>query len=1161
MSAPGQLPYIFMSPDYVESSLGVQVIHRLCHMLNEAGQQAWLKKCTVNPQWNTPVMPYEQFVAHTDGGQPFIAVYPEVICGNPLNAPLSVRYMLNREGVIERNSINAGPDDLFFWYRREFAEKTANPQLLDIGLYDLELFKDDHPEKDLDLLYLNRVPEKNIDFSTLPPGIRVLSMRNPLSLAELATVLKRARTLYSYESSGTCALAILCGCPVIVRTAPGYEKYAISPEIMQDSGNAGFSWSEQPEDVAEVRQNLWKLREHLLLRRAKTAEQFSQFVALTQQKGQQAAARRMEKSSLLHWLSHRTQKQHVASLLSAKNTLPRLLVVITGGDAAAALLHDTLATLLLQLEQLPGSQILIVGESTFPHGAQVSCIPAESWMAEVNQRVRAEECDWVHCTQAGVRYFPDSLRLIAHRLDSHTDRHVLYADEYLQQADGSALPCFKPQFDQTLFFASPHRYCQRLFIRAAAFASVGGFNPETAEAFEFAMLVQLLETCGAGTLAHADEIMALLPANGGISSAPEEERHILQQYLLHQGYEQGGVSVTPGKPYRLIYGHPSVPRVSIILPSGNDAALLQRCITQLLEKVNWGNFELLVVSQRQNSPDMQQWLDGLAAIDPQQIRVLCGPSTAEPGEAINYAAAEASGEYLLLLDAHSAFVHDSWLTALMNHALRPEVGCVGPKFINFDQRIVAAGYITGFRGLLGRTGFGEPWESDGYWQFLQSDRACSALPSQCLMIRRSVWDRVGGFSAELNAPLIADVDLSLKVKQAGYLSIWTPWSIVATDHPQMIQHRDALPEGQQLHQLYQKWLPQLACDPAYPARLALRNLPFIAESTLQSSWQPLPQPVIPLIVGIIERTNASTLQLFATLEELAEEGRVNFICVQSVPWLTELMRLQPQAVILSGDISPLLAEQLLLLKQFTGCAVHLLPDAQMNVASGRIYSHSSLIDSWLVYSHAQHKWLSKRKRRAVLLPSTLNPRYWSQHERSDAETTLRVLCQTGLLTEAERQFMATVIEQTASDVAWIILGDCPRHWLPWVTVTHRAGRKEQRAAQLASLDVCLAVLPRLPGEESNGKSDLPLVELAASGIPLLCSDHPGLDNSIPAWRAGNSPQLWTRTLREREFGGQSLPQLSAALAEVDKADYFWTPAAIEWLLAELTAGATHCEDR
>lgn len=91
------------------------------------------------------------------------------------------------------------------------------------------------------MLYLNRVPEEKVDFSAFPDVITIISVRNPRPLAELAEILKSATVMYTFEWSGTCNLAALCGVPVVSLVAPGYEKLAISDASIRDMGGAAFA--------------------------------------------------------------------------------------------------------------------------------------------------------------------------------------------------------------------------------------------------------------------------------------------------------------------------------------------------------------------------------------------------------------------------------------------------------------------------------------------------------------------------------------------------------------------------------------------------------------------------------------------------------------------------------------------------------------------------------------------------------------------------------------------------------------------------------------------------------------------------------------------------------------------------------------------------------
>ncbi|RQH06068.1 glycosyltransferase family 4 protein [Paraburkholderia dinghuensis] len=212
-------PYYIYAPPYRETSAGIVVLHTLCHLLNREGYEAYIAGTdVVNPKFDTPVARPDVLVAHKLQGRTPIAVYPEVVSGNPLNAEVCVRYILNRIGRISGKPLNEGKDDLFFYYSENFLgdAKKAEVDFLFLPILDTELFKPDPSrKKDRSFVFQYRFPLDKIDFSLFPAGTELMSMANPVSLPELATKLQAGRVLYSYEVTAVCAQAMACGCPVI----------------------------------------------------------------------------------------------------------------------------------------------------------------------------------------------------------------------------------------------------------------------------------------------------------------------------------------------------------------------------------------------------------------------------------------------------------------------------------------------------------------------------------------------------------------------------------------------------------------------------------------------------------------------------------------------------------------------------------------------------------------------------------------------------------------------------------------------------------------------------------------------------------------------------------------------------------------------------------
>ena len=133
-----KFPYYIFSPDYRESSSGIQVMHYLCHALNLEGAKAYIAGAKItNPDLHTPLLSSELMLQHQKSGTPFIAVYSDIVSDNPLNAPVVVRYMLNKEGVINGNLIFPTPSELRFYFREEFYDPNIPGDYIFLPMVDV----------------------------------------------------------------------------------------------------------------------------------------------------------------------------------------------------------------------------------------------------------------------------------------------------------------------------------------------------------------------------------------------------------------------------------------------------------------------------------------------------------------------------------------------------------------------------------------------------------------------------------------------------------------------------------------------------------------------------------------------------------------------------------------------------------------------------------------------------------------------------------------------------------------------------------------------------------------------------------------------------------------------------------------------------------------
>jgi len=1105
-------PYLLLSPDYRESSLGIQVMHRLGHMINEQGGKAWMVNCEVNPDWNTPRLDEKQWDEIQNSGQPWIAVYPDVASGNPVSAPVSVRYMLNREGVIMQNRLEAGPDDLFFWYRSEFAEKAVNPEILCLEAYDLNVFCDDNPHKDLHVLYLNRVPKSAVDFSQLPADIHILSMENPLTLAQLAQLLKRTNVLYSYESSGTCALAILCGSPVVALTAPGYEHFAINAVTIRDNDGAGITLENTPAGIASARQTIGKMRENMLVRRDVAQRQFERFVALTQQQAAQTAAKKQQ-HTLAHWLQHRSVPE--TSWPAILNNITRLLIVIQphqGGDE-----QHTLNTLLPQFDHAVGSHVLVISaESPDEHlDSRVNYCTPERLHAVVNALAQQNAFDWVQFIPAGSGYSAQGIRLAMDALQGIDHLALIYTDEAIKAVNGEVSPHFKPAFNLDLFLSAPHLYLQRGFIHREALLAIGGLDPEQKCCFELDAVLKLLIRFDIGAIGHFSDVITLITQEVTTSTASHEQQRLLERYLLQRGFEQGSATAQPGKPWRMQYGNNSPLALSVILIAGDNVHSLQRCFTTLYQQMQSQPFEMRVIVQPQTSEEIRHWLNWLVNNNTAVIHIIESHEKSDM-MAINMASQQATGEYLLLLNANTAFVSGSWFMALANHALRPEVGCVAPQLINFDNQIVSAGYLLGINGLAFPIGYGENWGSAGNLSRLQSDCDYSALSTDCLLIRTSLWQQTGGFDRQFTQPLLAELDLGLRIRETGHLSVCTPYSVVAKDHTIAGYPSFCLPHpSPELTLFYQRWLTIIAQDPAYSVRYSLSQRLFQPDATLSAGWNPLHHHGIPNVVLIIGGQQDATLQrLVLMLEMFASERAFHLLLLERVPTAPELYRLMPDVLLLAGEVNNDLCQCVKQFKQHSACQISYMLSDDINRFNLKTLFENELISTWLTSSSAYVNWLKKRHKMAVILPNILSEQCHDRENQQDSAKP-RVLCITHYLEEKDCQLLDAAIASYSDQLDWIILGDSPKTWLPYIAETHRYFDERRLVKQLASLSIDFAVVPRSSIDENRFKDNFCLMQLAACSIPAVSSDVPSLACALPGWKVKNNADAWKKAIHLR----------------------------------------------
>lgn len=224
---------------------------------------------------------------------------------------------------------------------------------------------------------------------------------------------------------------------------------------------------------------------------------------------------------------------------------------------------------------------------------------------------------------------------------------------------------------------------------------------------------------------------------------------------------------------RINYAIPGKPMVSIIILNKDNAVLLEKCINSILEKSAYTHYEIIIVENNSTQEKTFKLYDDLKTKG--NVKVVVWEKPFNYAAANNYAVGYARGEILLFLNNDTEVINADWLECMVGLAVRKDVGVVGAKLYYSDKTIQHAGIIVGIKNVAGHAHKYFSKKSSGYAGRLQTVQNVSAVTGACLVIRREVFEEVKGFDEDFILGL-NDVDMCLKIREMGYLAVWTPYS-------------------------------------------------------------------------------------------------------------------------------------------------------------------------------------------------------------------------------------------------------------------------------------------------------------------------------------------------------------------------------------------------
>ena len=222
------------------------------------------------------------------------------------------------------------------------------------------------------------------------------------------------------------------------------------------------------------------------------------------------------------------------------------------------------------------------------------------------------------------------------------------------------------------------------------------------------------------------------------------------------------------------------PMISIVIPNKDHAADLKRCITSILEKSTYENYEIVIVENGSETKEIFEYYTSLKEYD--NIRVVTyekpeGQNGFNYSAVNNFGVKQTKGDYILLLNNDTEVITVNWMEELLMYAQREDVGAAGAKLYYGNKTIQHAGVVLqlGAHRTAGHSHYGQSRENLGYMGRLCYAQNVSAVTGACLLVKKSLFEEVGGLD-ESFAISLNDIDFCLKLREKGLLNVFTPFA-------------------------------------------------------------------------------------------------------------------------------------------------------------------------------------------------------------------------------------------------------------------------------------------------------------------------------------------------------------------------------------------------
>jgi glycosyltransferase involved in cell wall biosynthesis len=422
-------------------------------------------------------------------------------------------------------------------------------------------------------------------------------------------------------------------------------------------------------------------------------------------------------------------------------------------------------------------------------------------------------------------------------INRRPDARILYSDEDKIDAAGNRYaPYFKGEFNIDLLRAQNMISHLGVYHRDVV-AAIGGFRQGYDGAQDHDFVLRAAELVREDQIVHIPRILYHWRAIRGSAAfslhskreAVAAGRRAVIDHLRRVG-SQATVEPAPESPthHRVRHPLPDVPPLaSIVICTRDHESLLRTAIASIRSKTTYGNYEIVVCDNGSIDAGNRAYLAEIAATP--GITVFRDDSPFNYSRLNNAAVAKSRGELVCLLNDDIEVLSPDWLDELASFAIQPDVGAVGARLWYPDGTLQHGGVIVGIGGVAGHAHPRLPKGHPGYFGRAVLQQELSAVTAACLVVRREVFDEVGGLDEQI-AIAFNDVDFCLRLRAAGYRNIWTPFAELIHHESASRGYEDSPEKAARFQRevrfMQDRWGDVLHGDPHYNPNLSMLSGDF-----------------------------------------------------------------------------------------------------------------------------------------------------------------------------------------------------------------------------------------------------------------------------------------------------------------------------------------------